>query len=67
MGIAAILIIFTAVVAMKRDPTDRNVLYERQCRRQDTEPKEFEDLTFFCDVCKSYVHDRTKHCGECNR
>lgn len=28
---------------------------------------EKQTLTLFCQVCESYVHERTKHCGSCNR
>jgi len=49
------------------DPTDRNVVYERQCRKEGLEPEENDELQYFCDVCESFVHDRTKHCGDCNR
>jgi hypothetical protein len=49
------------------DPTDRNVIYERECRREGKEAVENDELEYFCDVCEAYVHDRTKHCGDCNR
>jgi len=49
------------------DPTDRNVIYERQCRKEKIEVEENDELEYFCDVCEAFVHDRTKHCGDCNR
>ena len=52
---------------MKYDPTDRNVKYEKECKVKGIEPKEFLDLNYFCDVWDVFVHDRTKHCGDCNR
>jgi palmitoyltransferase len=49
------------------DPTDRNVIYERQCRKEGIQAEENDELEYFCDVCEAFVHDRTKHCGDCNR
>lgn len=66
-GSCALCVIFSDFMATKKDPTDRNVLYERQCKLENLEPEEFDDLQFYWDACDAYVHDRTKHCGDCNR
>ena len=31
--------------------------------------EEFESngLEYRCSICEAYVHDKTKHCGQCNR
>ena len=63
--VAALLYFWTR--ATLSDPTDRNVVYERECRKEGVEPEDNDELEFFCDVCEAYVHDRTKHCGDCNR
>lgn len=66
-GVLVIGVIIYASKATLTDPTDRNVVYERQCRKEGVEPEENEELEYFCDVCEAFVHDRTKHWGDCNR
>ncbi|CAI2362346.1 unnamed protein product [Moneuplotes crassus] len=66
-GSLLIGVVIFCLRATLTDPTDRNVLYERQCRKEGVEAEENDELEFFCDVCEAYVHERTKHCGECNR
>ena len=58
---------FNATKATITDPTDRNVLYERQWRKEGTQAEENDELEFFWDVCEAFVHERTKHWGDCNR
>ena len=60
-------IIIFCLRATAVDPTDRNVIYERECRKEGKEAVENDELEYFCDVCEAFVHDRTKHCGDCNR
>lgn len=55
------------VRATVRDPTDRNVIYERECRKQKIEVEENDELELFWDVWEALVHDRAKHWGDCNR
>jgi hypothetical protein len=32
--------------------------------RKDVKSKDFK---FFCSICKTHVHPRSKHCGDCNK
>ena len=66
-GILSLGVTVFAFLTTKLDPTDRNVKYEKEWKRNGVEPKEFLDLNFFCDVCDVFVHDRTKHWGDWNR
>jgi 7-cyano-7-deazaguanine synthase in queuosine biosynthesis len=60
-------VIIFATYATVIDPTDMNVLMEREAKRLGKELEEIEDLEYYCDACESYVGDRSKHCGDCNR
>jgi palmitoyltransferase len=40
---------------------------ERAAKKLGKELEENEELEYYCDVCESYVGDRSKHCGDCNR
>ena len=60
-------VILFCIRATLRDPTDRNVQYERQWRKDGIEAEENDELEYFWDVWEAYVHDRTKHCGDWNR
>ena len=51
---------------MLADPTDRSVLYSRELLKKGIVP-ERGSRKFYCEVCESYVNERTKHCGSCNR
>ena len=65
--ILTILVIVYAFIAMIIDPTDPRVIYETQWKLKGQEPKDADDLIYYCDVCESFVHERTKHWGDCNR
>ena len=49
------------------DPTDPNVKYEQECRKQGIEPVENQELEFLWDVWEAFVLERTKHWGDWNR
>lgn len=60
-GLLLVGVTIYCLKATLTDPTDRNVVYERQCRKEGIEAEENEELEYFCDVCEAFVHDRTKH------
>ena len=51
---------FYAIKAMLADPTDRSVLYSRELLKKGMVP-ERGSRKFYCEVCESYVNERTKH------
>lgn len=59
-------VMYYAISAMRCNPTDRSVLSTRQLLQKGIIPEK-DDLTLFWQVCEAYVHERTKHCGSCNR
>ena len=62
----SLAVILVGIKATLTDPTDQNVVYERKMRKLGQEVVDA-DLEYFCDVCDSFVSDRSKHCGDCNR
>lgn len=48
------------------DPTDTAVLAERKAINQG-EPFNSSQFTQICTLCRTHVHDQSKHCGACNR
>lgn len=60
-------VIIYCLRATLRDPTDRNVIYEREWRMQKIEVEENDELELFWDVWEALVHDRAKHWGDWNR
>ncbi|CAI2373842.1 unnamed protein product [Moneuplotes crassus] len=59
-------VLFYAIKAMWCNPTDLEVLKSRELMSKGIIPEKGK-LTFFCQVCESYVSERSKHCGSCNR
>lgn len=49
------------------DPTDENIRFSRIAKKKGKEMEETDEYEYYCDVCQSYVGDRSKHCGDCNR
>jgi hypothetical protein len=39
---------------------------ERLAKKKGKELEVNEELEYYCDVCESYVGERSKHCGDCN-
>ncbi|CAI2364718.1 unnamed protein product [Moneuplotes crassus] len=64
-GLLLIGIIVCCLKVTLTDPVDRNVLYVR-CEKSES-VIENQDLSYFCDRCDAYVHERAQHCLECNK
>ena len=61
-----VLIWIYSISAMKCNPTDRNVLLTRKLLSNGIDPDKG-NFKHYWEVWDSYVYERTKHCGECNR
>lgn len=48
------------------DPTDTAVLAERKASKRG-ESFDSREFTQICTLCRTHVHDQSKHCGACNR
>jgi palmitoyltransferase len=61
-----IAVFYFGYMATSIDPSDRLVKKERWYRLTN---RNFEDdrHELFCQFCDAHVHERTKHCGLCNR
>ena len=64
--ILTISIIVFALKAMKWNPTDNNVLLTRKQLSCGQFPEQG-DFKYFCEICNSYVSEKSKHWGDCNK
>lgn len=62
-----ILIVIFGLISILVDPTDPRVSYEVSWRIKGIEPIEDPSYIYFCDVCESFVNQKTKHWGDWNR
>ena len=62
---SVLLVVFTIRTTWS-DPTDQSVYEERKQRAQGL-PFDTRGLSFHCQICDTYVEERSKHCSACNR